>query len=809
MDYQKVKVNARQATSIHKYKNLRQKLLQCNANIFFNKQCLIHKVTPTYAKIHIPYTSPASITSQRKTQLLRIKEEIRFLYKKKEHLNKELYKAHLQAATEWGSLWHIIQNSIADSSRTPMDRKYKTMKQKIDKLAEQNTANTKQKHTFYPRVINNTNIQFTPYEENIMQKGLKYNINQKPKNWINTLAIEAETALTLLPPQHQDPMRFLIARNIESLYKKQSNQQANKLQLSLRNELKTIKEINKKLKDNGAIVTKSDKGNSMIIFYLHDYDTKVQNFIDSNNFNIEPTDPTKKYQAEIRKVLNHCTQTVTKNQIWKYVNMNPSPPTLKGLPKIHKTNIPIRPIINWRNAPAYHLAKLISDTITKEIPLPNTFNVKNTVQLTQDLQEISISEHIHLASFDIKDMYTNIPTKTLPQILKLACNQTQTPKKLQHELITLLRTVLKQNYFQYKQQIYKQNTGLAMGAPSSSILSELFLQYIEHTKIYDILNKHSILGYFRYVDDILLVYDITVTNINTVLDEFNNVAQPMFFTMEKEVNNQLNFLDITVKKANNSLHFEIYRKPTSTDIIIPHESNHPIEHKISAIRYLQDRNNTYPTTTNSKQKEQHIITQILQNNHYDHDILKKPKYKKHNGEENTKKRWAKFTYTGKETRYITKLFRKSNIGIAYTTRDNLRHLLHHRQTNTTQNTYNRNGVYKLTCTECDKQYIGQTGRPFHVRYKEHAREYKYASNKSNYAKHLLDNKHTMEPIEKCMTVLHTTRKGPLLNALERFYIYHATQNDTQLNDKSTVTPNPIFDTIIKHSQNETPRFRTY
>jgi hypothetical protein len=153
-----------------------------------------------------------------------------------------------------------------------MEEKYKTMKRKIEKLIEQNTKNTNQKHTFYPRVTNNTDIQFTPNEESIMQKGLKYNINQKPKNWINTLAIEAETALTLLPPQHQDPMRYLIARNIEYLYRKHDNKQSNN-HSQHRNELRTIKEINKKLKDNGAIVTKSDKGNSMIILYLHEYDT--------------------------------------------------------------------------------------------------------------------------------------------------------------------------------------------------------------------------------------------------------------------------------------------------------------------------------------------------------------------------------------------------------------------------------------------------------------------------------------------------------------------------------------------------------
>jgi hypothetical protein len=63
-------------------------------------------------------------------------------------------------------------------------------------------------------------------------------------------------------------------------------------------------------------------------------------------------------------------------------------------------------------------------------------------------------------------------------------------------------------------------------------------------------------------------------------------------------------------------------------------------------------------------------------------------------------------------------------------------------------------------------------------------------------------------MEESMAVLHTTRKGPKLNTLERIYISQATQNDNQLNDKNTVTPNPIFDAVIQHSKNETPRFRT-
>jgi hypothetical protein len=45
-----------------------------------------------------------------------------------------------------------------------------------------------------------------------------------------------------------------------------------------------------------------------------------------------------------------------------------------------------------------------------------------------------------------------------------------------------------------------------MGAPSSAVLAEIYLQFIKCKNVYDILLKHKILGYYRYVDDILLIY---------------------------------------------------------------------------------------------------------------------------------------------------------------------------------------------------------------------------------------------------------------------------------------------------------------
>jgi len=66
---------------------------------------------------------------------------------------------------------------------------------------------------------------------------------------------------------------------------------------------------------------------------------------------------------------------------------------------------------------------------------------------------------------------------------------------------------MKQNFFTFLNNWYTQNDGLAMGAPTSPILSEIYLQNMEHSHLYTRLTENKILGYFRYVEDILIIYN--------------------------------------------------------------------------------------------------------------------------------------------------------------------------------------------------------------------------------------------------------------------------------------------------------------
>jgi len=160
-----------------------------------------------------------------------------------------------------------------------------------------------------------------------------------------------------------------------------------------------------------------------------------------------------------------------------------------------------------------------------------------------------------------------------------------------------------------------------------------------------------------------------------------------------------------------------------------------------------------------------------------------------------KQKWAKFTYIGKETKFITKLFKSTNVKIAFTTNNTIEKYLAVRQETPRANTIS--GVYQLTCPECKMKYTGQTGRPFRVRIQEHVRDFKCNNNRSKFAQHLIDNKHAIGNMEDIMEVVHMTKKGKKLDTLESFQIYKETKADNQINDKLTVRENEIFEITVQ------------
>jgi len=49
------------------------------------------------------------------------------------------------------------------------------------------------------------------------------------------------------------------------------------------------------------------------------------------------------------------------------------------------------------------------------------------------------------------------------------------------------------------------------------------------------------------------------------------------------------------------------------------------------------------------------------------------------------------------------------------------------------NKFNKCVDYQLICQDCNRKYTGETGRPFHIGFQEHFRDFKYRNGQSKFA----------------------------------------------------------------------------
>jgi len=176
-------------------------------------------------------------------------------------------------------------------------------------------------------------------------------------------------------------------------------------------------------------------------------------------------------------------------------------------------------------------------------------------------------------------------------------------------------------------------------------------------------------------------------------------------------------LDITINRTPTGWKTSINRKPTFTDTIIPHSSNHPSQHKYAAIRFLYNRLNTYSLHEDEYRTEENTIHSIMFKNALPTHSRNPPHLRKittpNSQTTTTTRKWATFTYVGRETTFITNVFKKTDRKIALRTNNTIQGLLmHNKQITDKTDKYTQSGVCKLTCPDCNKTYVGQTGSNF-------------------------------------------------------------------------------------------------
>jgi hypothetical protein len=805
---------ADQPRLIHQIKYTTLKIMTTKEDIKFNKKCLQENIVPDYVQLNTKSKSIAAKKTLQKGRIIWIKEEINSLYSKLKNLNDSLEELNrnLRLNFHQESIEEFTEyiNSWIDPR---LKKKKETHDKKIRKLCElqkpmllnemQDTS-----YTFYPTMKNLTDIEFNEEESAIINKSLKYNVNMdyKPKE-IEDGLIEVDVAIKSTPKEIQDSIRINFIhemnKNNNEIVKNNIKERSNK-------ELKLIKSISEKLKENNSMIAKADKSNTVVIIKNEDYDKKVIDFIEKNEFKELKKDPTPEYNKILNNTISKC-KTLSKNEKNRLKTINPDAPNLRGQPKIHKNDIPIRPVVNYQNAPAYKISKYLNKKIQEYIIDEINYSVKNTHELISKIKDVKIGNEDIFLSFDVVSMYTKIPVKETLNILKQKLTKNNNLTKNQVEdIIRLTKTATDQNYFQYNGKFYKQEDGLAMGSPLSGLLANIYMTELETEKIMNECNpyRNKIVYWHRYVDDIICLYKGNSSSCTDLKEYLNKISRSIKFTMESQ-DNQINYLDINIRKENNHHSFKIYRKDTQTDLVIPADSNHPWQHKMAAFYSMINRLVKIPLQSNDYEKEKKIIKQLAVKNGYKNNLIDKLIKKatdKKNEENiairNVNQMYICMPYNATLNKSIRKTFQGSQYKISYRTKNNCFRLIQRYSKNNQlmqNNKYDRSGVYEIKCAECPKYYIGQTGRAFSRRYKEHIQSIKSnnrTSQKSIFADHILASNHSYNKLENGLKILEFEKKGTKLDSKEELHIYLNSKKDNNILNKMMIQKeNPIYEKI--------------
>ena len=188
--------------------------------------------------------------------------------------------------------------------------------------------------------------------------------------------------------------------------------------------------------------------------------------------------------------------------------VRPVIPRFYGVPKIHKPDIPIRPIISTVSSATQKLEKYLA-FISRSITLSSKHRRRNTKEVVHRLNSINIGENTIMCSFDVVSLFTSIPLPRLIPALQSALEKDGSWRELtcldSTEIITLTSLCLSNAYFTFRHQTYKQILDIPMGSGFASVLREVFLQHIE-TNIFK-QDFNDLQFYTRYVDDSLIIWN--------------------------------------------------------------------------------------------------------------------------------------------------------------------------------------------------------------------------------------------------------------------------------------------------------------
>jgi hypothetical protein len=727
-------------------------------------------------------------------------------------------------------LFHTkLLNLIIKHKHKTLDRHEEQLKE--TKTILENSMNTDDASAFFERgrnVLNKTTTKITERHEKKLERlrnkrNNNFLDNNKTKDWFvnktttkfpqDVQALLAKGPKFALPVDKRSfPLFNYIADGEELVqtHKNKESQETARTHFSLlvkehktkmrENErdraiIDTVGRTRKFLNENkNILILNSDKGNKTVAIEKDEYRNKMLKLLgDFCTYRKLNSDPTSRLQKKNNELVDKLfrKELISRTERNKLITTIATPPRIYGLPKIHKEGTPLRPICSSIGSPSYALCKYIV-AILKNLTTESKFNIKNAIEFKDKINDENINDDEILVSFDVVSLFPSIPLDLALSTIKSKWTQiqqhTEIPEQTFLEIVKFC--IVENRYFKYEDTIFSQLKGMPMGSPASPVIADIVMEELLKNTLEKLKTKPRLLT--KYVDDL---FAITKSNeTENILLELNSYHKNIKFTIEKEQNSKLPYLDSTINRVGGKLKLKWYKKPMASGRLINHNSKHPRTMIINTARGCIKR--MFDISDKMYHNEiKREVTKILTDNDFPKFLIKKLIQKYQETPRDNKNRQLKLykslTYvpTLSERFMRSDCYNSAEVQIAHKPFHTLRHLYSNTKSKITALDKN-NVIYKIPCSgniteTCDGVYVGTTKLKLKTRLAQHKSDFKlrhqFTTQKTALMTHCANKHHS--PNFDATTILQQEQHYAKRYTLEMLHIINTPTQD-RLNYKT-------------------------
>ena len=246
-------------------------------------------------------------------------------------------------------------------------------------------------------VVNLSSRSLSDAEKALLKKGLNFAVT--PANIPATEIIaKVEAAVRQLDAEQADTVRRAVNGILQQAEPPEHN-----ITKEMRDALKSLKE------DESIMVLPADKGRVDVVMDTDTYRAKMSTLIENGPYQLLNKDPTDCLTCKLsEKLLTLKRSGYLSDAVCNKIRpRHKQPPRINGLPKIHKADVLLRPIVSCVNTFAYDLSAYLANILS---PLTG----KSEYTVTNSANETILDNDI-MVFFDEKSLFTNVPIDTTVQ----------------------------------------------------------------------------------------------------------------------------------------------------------------------------------------------------------------------------------------------------------------------------------------------------------------------------------------------------------------------------------------------------------